>query len=94
MFQYVKLHSNRKNGNWSKRQIVWIFWNNMHISELCEKWKSYSNGYAYTRFEELRTYSGEVLFTIEHKATISKDKPNIFIDIDKLQVFKDFISNR
>ena len=44
----------------------------------------------------LRTYSGEVLFTREHKATISKRKSNKknFIDINKLQVFKDFINNK
>ena len=94
MFQYAKLRHNNKNGNWSKRQIVWIFWNDKHISELCEKWMRYNHEYAYTRFEELRAYSGEVLFTREHKATTSKDKPNTHIDVDKLQVFKSFITNR
>ena len=94
MFQYAKLMRNRKNGDSIKRQIVWVFWNNEHISELCEKWIYRNREYAYTRFEELRTYSGEVLFTREHKAITSKDKPNIYIDIDKLQMFKDFITNR
>ena len=93
MFQYAKLRRNEKNGNWIKRQIVCVFWNNEHVSELCEKWIRYSNEYAYTRFEELRTYSGEVLFTREHKASTSKDKPNTFININKLQVFKHFITN-
>ena len=70
-------HSKRardKKGNWKKRRIVWVFWDDDHLSELCEKWIYYNNNYAYTRFEELRTRSGEVLFTREHKATISKDK--------------------
>ena len=93
VFQYAKLRRNKKNGNWAKRQIVYVFWDDEHISELCEKWIRYNYEYAYTRFEELRTYSGEVLFTGEHKATTSKDKSNIHIDIDKLQVFKDFITN-
>ena len=94
MFQYAKLGRNKKNGNWVKRQIVWVFWNNNHISELCENWIHRNNEYAYTRFEELRTYSGEVLFTREHKATTTKNKRSIFIDINKLKVFKDFITNQ
>ena len=61
-----------------------------HISELCEKWVYYDNNYAYTRFEELHTRSAEVLFTREHKATISKIESNTYIDIDELQMFKDF----
>ena len=76
MFQYARLMRNRKNGNWIKRQIVWVFWNNEHISELCQKWIRCNHEYEYTRFEELRTYSGEVLFTREHKTTIRKS--NIF----------------
>ena len=31
-----------------------------------------------------------MLFTREHKATISKDKANTYIDIDELKMFKDF----
>ena len=79
-----------------KRQIAWIFWDNKHITELCEKWIHLNHEYAYTRFEELRTYSGEVLFTREHKGTISKSKSNKknFININKLQMFKDFINNK
>ena len=92
----IKLERNRKNGDWVKRQIVMVFWNNKHISNLCEKWIYRNREYAYTRFEELRTYSGEVLFTREHKATISKRKSNKknFININKLQVFKDFINDQ
>ena len=82
----------KKNGNWKKRQIVRVLWDDDHISELCEKWIYYDGNYAYTRFEELRTRSGEVLFTRKHKATISKDESNIYIDIDELQMFKDFIT--
>ena len=76
-----------KNGNWKRRQIVWVFWNNGHVSELCEKWIYLNGKYAYTRFEELCTHSGEVLFTREHKATTSKDKSNTYIDIDDLKIF-------
>ena len=61
MFQYARLKRNRKNGNWIKRQIAWVFWNNEHISALCEKWIRCDHAYAYTRFEELRAYSGELL---------------------------------
>ena len=39
--------------------------------------------YVYTRFEELCTRSGEVLFTREHKATLSKEKSLRYIDIDE-----------
>ena len=84
----------KKNGDWVKRQIVWVFWNDEHISELCEKWIRCDSEYAYTRFEELRTYSGEVLFTREHKATRSKRKSkrkyDFSVDINILCVFKDF----
>ena len=80
----------KKNGNWKKRQIVRVLWDDDHISELCEKWIYYDGNYAYTRFEELRTRSGEVLFTREYKATASKDKSDTYIDIDELQMFKDF----
>ena len=89
VFKYSKRRYNKKNSNWKKRQIVWAFWNDGHVSELCEKWVHYGNKYAYTRFEELRTYSVEVLFTREHKAIASKDKSNTHINIDKLSVFKD-----
>ena len=56
-------HYNWKNGNWTIRQIVWVFWDDHHLSELCEKWVHYDGNYAYTRFEELRTRSDEVHFT-------------------------------
>ena len=73
MFRYSKRWKDKK-GNWKKRQIVWVFSNDDHISELCEKWMCHDSNYSYTRFEELRTCSGEVLFIREHKATISKDE--------------------
>ena len=91
VFQHAKQSKDEK-VNWKKRQIIWVFWDDGHVSELCEKWIYHNHEYAYTRFEELRIYSGEVLFTREHKATTSKDKPNTHIDIDTLQVFKDFIT--
>ena len=90
VFRDSKQWHGKKNSNWKRRQIVWIFWNNGHISELCEKWIYINGKYAYTRFEELRTHSGELLFTREHKATRSKDKSNTYIDIDELKMFKDF----
>ena len=84
-----KIFKNKENGDWRKRHILWVFWNNNHISELCEKWIYKDGNYAYTRFEELRTRYGEVLFTNKHKATLSKEKPNTYIDIDGLKIFKD-----
>ena len=90
MFMYIKRWRN-KNGNWKKkRRMIWAFWDDDHISELCEKWVYYDGNYAYARFEELRKRSGEVLFIREYKATTSKDNSNVYIDIDKLEIIKDF----
>ena len=69
--------------------ITWVFWKS-HVTELCEKWICCRNNYAYTRFEEFRTCSGEVLFTNEHKAVFSKNKAKTYIDINDLEIFKDF----
>ena len=69
--------------------ITWVFWKS-HVSELCEKWTYYNNNYAYTRFEEFRTCSGEVLFTNEHKAVFSKNIAKTYTDINDLKIFKDF----
>ena len=79
---------NSKNGSWLKKHILWVFWNNNNVSELCDKWIFCDGNYAYTRFEELCTRSGEVLFTREHKATLSKEKSLTHIDIDALKVFR------
>ena len=67
---------------------VWVFWSN-HVTELCEKSikKNNNNEYAYTRFVNIYEYSGEVLYTREHKAVASKHKQN-FVTIDELKVFK------
>ena len=89
MFRYSKRWKDKK-GNKKKRSIVWIFWDDDHISELCETWVYYDGNYAYTRFEEFHKRSGEVLFTREYKATTSKYKSDTYIDIDELQMFKDF----
>ena len=35
VFRYVR--RDRENGDLVKRQIVIVYWNNKHISELCEK---------------------------------------------------------
>ena len=90
MFMCIKRWRNKNGNRKKKRRIVCAFWDDDHISELCEKWVYYDGNYAYTRFEELRKRSGEVLFTREYKATSSKDNSNVYIDIDKLQMFKDF----
>ena len=87
------MKSRDKKGNWKRGRIVWVFWNDGHVSELCEKWIYHNGNYAYTRFEELRTYSGEVLFTRENKATVSKYKSETYIDIDQLKIFKVFTVN-
>ena len=89
MFRFLKRWKDKK-GNQKKRSIVWAFWDDNHIPELCEKWVYYNGNYAYTRFEGLRKRSDEVLFTREYKATTSKYNSNAYIDIDELQVFKDF----
>ena len=68
-------------GNWSKRHILRVFWNKNIVSELCEMWIFCYGNYAYIRFEELCTCSGEVLFTREHKATLSKEKSLTYIDM-------------
>ena len=69
--------------------ITWVFWKS-HVTELCEKWICCRNNYAYTRFEEFHTCSGEVLFTNEHKAVFSKNIAKNYIDINDLKIFKDF----
>ena len=60
--------------------------------ELCEKWIRRDGNCAYTMFEELRTRSGEVLFTREYKGALSEEKSNTYIDINELKIFKDFSS--
>ena len=74
-----------------KRSIVWVFWDDDDISELCEKWMYLNGNYGNTRFEELRKRSDEVLFTREYKATASKYNSDTYIDIDMLQMFKIFL---
>ena len=49
----------------------------------------YNGNYTYTRFEELSACYGEMFFTREHKATLSKEKSLTYIDIDALKVFGD-----
>ena len=90
VFKILRLYKDKIN-NWGKTQIAWIFFNK-HIYELCEKWIYCDGNYAYTRFEELRTRSGEVLFTREYKGVLSEKKSNTYINIDKLNIFKDFSS--
>ena len=72
-----------------KKVITRVFWK-YHLSELCEKWICCRNNYACRRFEEFRTCSGEVLFTNEHKAVFSKNKAKTYIDINDLEIFKNF----
>ena len=69
--------------------ITWVFWES-HVTELCEKWICCRNDYVYTRFEEFRICSGEVLFTNEHKAVFLKNKAKTYIDINGLEIFKYF----
>ena len=78
--------------NWEKRKVTWVFWKS-HVSDLCEKWICSKDNYAYTRFEEFRTCSGEVLFTNEHKAVFSKNEAESYIYINDLEIFKDFSSD-
>ena len=78
-----------KNIYWIRKKKLMVFWNNNIISELCEKWIFYNDNYTYTKFEELRTRSGELLYTREHKATLSKEKSSTYIDIDELKIYSD-----
>ena len=78
--------------NYEKRRIIWIFWKS-HVPELCEKWICSEGNYAYTRFEEFRTYNDEVIFTNEHKALLTKKEALRYIDANDLNIFKDFCSD-
>ena len=78
--------------NYEKRRIIWIFWKS-HVSELCEKWICSEGNYAYTRFEEFRTYNDEVIFTNEHKAVLTKKEALRYIDANNLNILKDFCSD-
>ena len=88
MSEVVKFKFKNKS-DWEKIVITWVFWKS-HVTELCEKWICCRNNYAYTRFEEFHTCSGEVLFTNEHKAVFSKNNAKTYIDINDLEIFKDF----
>ena len=55
-----------------------------------KKWVRSRGNYAYTRFEEFRTCSGEVLFTNEHKAVFSKSEELKYIDINGFKIFKEY----
>ena len=88
MFKVSKFKFKNKS-DLEKEVITWVFWKS-HVTELSEKWICCRNNYAYTRFEEFRTCSGELLFTNEHKAVFSKNKAKTYIDINDLEIFKDF----
>ena len=83
-----------------EKKILLVFWNNNNnnnnsnnnnnnnISKLCENWAFYRDNQVYTRFEELFTFSGEALYTREHKATLTKKK-HMYVDIDEMKVYID-----
>ena len=89
----MRLERSRQKRDWVKKQMFWVFWNNKHISELYEKWIYKNHEYGYTRFEELRTCSGGVIYTREHKAITRKRKKNILLNINELNVFRKKIIN-
>ena len=82
-----------------RRKIILVFWNNNndndnnddnnYISKLCENWAFCKDNYVYTRFEELCTFSGEALYTREHKATLSKRNTCRYVDIDEMKTYRD-----
>ena len=80
------------NNNWMQKKTVKIFWNNNTISEIREKWILYCNtNYTYIRSEELYTHLGELLYTREHKAGLSKKKKSChYIDNDELKMSTDY----
>ena len=51
VFYHGKMKHNKENGYWRKRHIIWVFWNNNHISEQCEKRIHCDGNYACTRFD-------------------------------------------
>ena len=51
VFRLAKQWRGKKNDDWKKRHIVWVFWNNDYVSELCEKWINLNYNYVYTRFQ-------------------------------------------
>ena len=68
-----------KGDDWIRKKVLLVLWNYYYhyyyyyyyyISKLCENWAFYKDNYVYTRFEELCTFSGEALYTREHKATL------------------------
>ena len=71
------------------KKFLAVLWNNGYTSELCQNWAFYKGNYVYTRFEELCTRSGEVLYTREHKATLSKKDVFKYVDIDEMKAFRD-----
>ena len=85
-----KEDSDFDNSSWIGKKIFVIFWNDGRISEICQKWIYYNGNYAYAKFEELCTCSSEVLFTREHKASLSKKESDTYIDIHEPPMFKDF----
>ena len=84
-FKVVKFKFKNKS-DLENKVITWVFWK----SHVTEKWICCRNNYVYTRFEEFRICSDEVLFTNEHKAVFSKNKAKTYIDINDLEIFKDF----
>ena len=86
------LKYNKENGYLERRHILWVFWNNKHITEPCEKWLCCDGNYICTRLEELRTYSGEVFFTNEYKATLSEKDSRTYVGIDDPKIFRDLHS--
>ena len=51
-----KIFKNKENGDWRKRHILCVFWNNNHISELRGKWIYKDGNYAYSRHVLVRCF--------------------------------------
>ena len=82
------------NNRWMQKKTttttktVKIFWNNNTISEICERWALFCNtDYMYIRSKKLYIHLGELLYTREHKADLSKKISCHDIDIDELKMF-------
>ena len=76
--------------NGVEKRLLTVVYCESHISELCEKWIDSWDNYAYSKFEEFRTCSGEILFTNKHKAVLSKKDAIRYIDYNNLEIFKWF----
>ena len=47
LYYHKKTYRNKKNGDWRRKKILLVFWDNKHIFELHEKWIYCDSNYVY-----------------------------------------------